>query len=50
MNKAEYKERKIERLDSKKSKLKTLLSSNYKQYENKYWRTQDVTMENHQTV
>ena len=49
MDKAEYKERKIEYFDRKNAKLKTLVLNDYKQYENKYWRAHDMYMENHQT-
>jgi len=49
MDKAEYKERKIEYFDRKNSKLKTLVLNDYKQYENKYWRAHNMYMENHQT-
>jgi len=49
MDKAEYKERKVEYFDRKNSQLKTLLITGYKQFKDKYWRPGDMHMENHQT-
>ena len=49
MDKAEYKERKIEYFDRKNARLKTLLLTEYHQYKNQYWRPHDMHMENHQT-
>ena len=41
--------RKIEFYDRKKSLLKTLTFSGYKQYKNRYWRAHKLSMQNHQT-
>ena len=49
MDKAEYKERKIEYFDRKNARLKTLLLTEYHQYKDQYWRPHDMHMENHQT-
>lgn len=49
MDKAEYKERKVEYFDRKNSQLKTLVISGYKKFKDKYWRSGDMYMENHQT-
>ena len=48
MDKKNYKERKIEYYDRKNSLLKTLLFTDYDQY-GKFWRAQNMDMENHQT-
>ncbi len=49
LDKQHYKERKIEYYDRKDSLLKTLTFSDYRQFEDKYWRALDMYMENHQT-
>lgn len=49
MDKAEYKERKVEYFDRKNTRLKTLVISGYKKFKDKYWRPGDMHMENHQT-
>jgi len=40
---------KLEFYDRKQSKLKTLEMRNYQQYQDKYWRPDEMHMENHQT-
>ena len=45
----EYRIRKVEFYDRKEELLKTLISSDFKQYLGKYWRPQTMHMENHQT-
>ncbi|MCU7834132.1 MAG: outer membrane lipoprotein-sorting protein [gamma proteobacterium symbiont of Taylorina sp.] len=45
----EYRVYKVEYYDRKKSLLKTLTFSNYKQYNNKFWRADNYQMINHQT-
>jgi len=49
MNKAEYYPIKIDFYDRKKTLLKTLISSNYKLYKDKFWRAHLMKMKNHQT-
>ena len=49
LDKANYKERKIEFYDRKNSLLKTLLLTDYHQYLDKFWRAHNMYMENHQT-
>ena len=49
MDKEHYKERKIEYFDRKNSPLKTLVFSDYNLYKDKFWRSHDMFMENHQT-
>ena len=49
LDKQHYKERKIEYYDRKDSLLKTLTFSDYRQFEDKYWRAHNMYMENHQT-
>jgi outer membrane lipoprotein-sorting protein len=49
MDKENYKERKIEYFDRKNSPLKTLVFSDYNLYMDKFWRSHDMFMENHQT-
>ena len=48
INKAEYRPEKIEFYDRKNDLLKTLTFSGYKQYLNKFWRADTMTMVNHQ--
>jgi outer membrane lipoprotein-sorting protein len=49
IDKAEYRLQKIEFYDRKDSLLKTLIYSGYHQFLNKYWRAEEMFMENHQT-
>jgi hypothetical protein len=49
LDKAEYRPQKIVFYDRKNSKLKTLTYSGYQQYLDKYWRSDEMFMENHQT-
>ena len=49
MDKAEYKERKVEYFDRKNAQLKTLVIGDYKKFKDKYWRQGEMFMENHQT-
>jgi len=49
LDKEHYKERRIEYYDRKNSLLKTLVFSDYHQYNDKFWRAGDMFMENHQT-
>ncbi len=49
MDKSDYRERKIDYYDRKKSLLKTLTFSDYKQYKDKFWRAEEMNMINHQT-
>jgi len=46
---SEYRVHKIEFFDRKKSLLKTLESSNYKEYLGEFWRPEKMAMQNHQT-
>ena len=48
-DKQEYRIRKIEFYDRKADLLKTLTYSSYKQYLDRYWRADEMFMENHQT-
>ncbi len=45
----EYRIQKVEFYDRKEELLKTLISSNFKQYLGKFWRAHTMFMENHQT-
>lgn len=49
INKAEYRPEKIIFYDRKNSLLKTLTYSGYKRYLDRYWRADQLSMENHQT-
>jgi outer membrane lipoprotein-sorting protein len=49
MDKHEYRPQKIEYYDRKKSLLKTLVLTKYKLYLDKYWRANELYMENHQS-
>ena len=49
MDKENYKERKIEYFDRKNAPLKTLVFADYNLYLDKYYRSHDMHMENHQT-
>lgn len=48
IDKAEYRERKVEYYDRKNSHLKTLTIKAYQQYLGKYWRADEMNMVNHQ--
>ncbi len=48
-DKQEYRIRKLEFYDRKADLLKTLTYSSYKQYLDRYWRADEMFMENHQT-
>ncbi len=49
IDQTEYRAIKVEYFDRKNSKLKTLKLSGYNQYLDKYWRPDEMYMENHQT-
>lgn len=49
IDKEEYRTWKVEFYDRKKSHLKTLIMSDYKQYKDKFWRPHRMEMTNHQT-
>jgi hypothetical protein len=49
LDKEMYKRRKVEFYDRKNTLLKTLVSSDYKQYLDQYWRPGKMEMVNHQT-
>jgi len=49
INKKEYRPEKIEFYDRKNALLKTLVYRGYQQYLGKYWRANEMFMENHQT-
>ena len=49
LDKQEYRPQKIVFYDRKNAKLKTLTYSGYQQYLGKYWRADEMYMENHQT-
>jgi outer membrane lipoprotein-sorting protein len=49
VNKDRYVAEKIEFYDRKNDLLKTLTNTDYKQYLDKYWRPNEMLMENHQT-
>ena len=49
VDQAEYRPMKIEFYDRKNSLLKTLLFRNYRQYKDKFWRAQTLSMQNHQS-
>lgn len=49
IDKAEYRPLKIEFFDRKDAPLKILSLKNYRQYLDKYWRAEEMAMENHQT-
>lgn len=46
---AEFRELKVDYYDRKDVLLKTLLLSEYRQYEGRYWRAHVMFMDNHQT-
>ncbi len=48
-DKAHYRPQKVIYYDRKNSLLKTLILKNHKQYLGKYWRADEMFMENHQT-
>lgn len=49
MDKDEYRVHKVEYYDRKKSLLKTLYNRKYELYQDKFWRSHDMLMINHQT-
>ena len=49
IDKAEYRPQKIDYYDRKNSLLKTLTFGDYRQFLERYWRSHDMHMENHQT-
>ena len=49
IDKLEYRTWKVQYYDRKNEHLKTLVMSNYQQYENKFWRALEMHMTNHQT-
>ena len=49
LDKQEYRPQKIVFYDRKNARLKTLTYSGYRQYLDKYWRADEMFMENHQT-
>jgi outer membrane lipoprotein-sorting protein len=49
MDKADYNPLKIEYYDRKNAQLKTLVFDKYQKYLDKYWRSSDMFMDNHQT-
>jgi len=49
LDKEHYKERKIEYYDRKNALLKTLTFADYKLHKDKFWRAENMFMENHQT-
>ncbi|OUL56400.1 outer membrane lipoprotein-sorting protein [Pseudoalteromonas ulvae] len=49
LDKAEYRPLKVEYYDRKNSLLKTLILSQYQQYQGQYWRAHTLTMQNHLT-
>ena len=49
IDKLEYRTWKVQYYDRKNEHLKTLVMSNYQQYENKFWRALEMHMANHQT-
>ena len=49
IDKSEYRNKKIEFYDRKGDLQKTLTYNNYKQYLGKFWRAEEMFMENHQT-
>jgi len=49
LDQQEYRPQKVVFYDRKDTILKTLIYSDYRQYLGKYWRAQDMFMENHQT-
>ena len=49
IDKEEYRPLKVDYYDRKSSLLKTLTFSDYKQYNDKYWRASEMNMINHQT-
>lgn len=49
MDKAEYRIQKVDYYDRKQSLLKTLTAQDYKQYKDRYWRADRLSMLNHQT-
>lgn len=48
MDKSEYRIQKVDYYDRKDSLLKTLTASDYRQYQNKFWRAHKMEMVNHQ--
>ena len=48
-DKAEYRMQRVDYYDRKNALLKTLTMGDYRQYLDKYWRTHDMYMVNHQT-
>jgi hypothetical protein len=48
MDKSEYRTLKVEFYDRKSSLLKTLISEGYKKYLDRYWRSEEMNMVNHQ--
>ena len=48
MDQAEYRVQKVEYYDRKSSHLKTLALRGYQQYLDKYWRADEMFMQNHQ--
>ena len=48
IDKAEYRNWKVEFYDRKRSHLKTLTIKDYKKYEGQYWRADEMNMVNHQ--
>lgn len=49
IDQSHYQSRKVEYYDRKNGLLKTLTFGNYKLYQDKYWRAQELKMVNHQT-
>ena len=49
IDKEEYRPQKIDYYDRKNSLLKTLVFGDYRQFLDRYWRSHDMQMENHQT-
>jgi outer membrane lipoprotein-sorting protein len=49
IDQAEYRPMQLEFYDRKDSRLKTLVLSDYKKYNDQYWRALTLTMQNHQT-
>ncbi len=49
IDKEEYRPQKIDYYDRKNSLLKTLIFGDYRQFLDRYWRSHDMQMENHQT-
>lgn len=49
IDQSEYRVHKVEFYDRKKSLLKTLIATGFKQYEGRFWRADKLAMQNHQT-